>query len=68
MHPCAKRIAKAIAERRLTYQQVATKSGLGISTIWDLVNDKVDDPKHSTVTAMQYAEWHLLGPDVPRHE
>jgi len=63
MHPCADRIAKALKERRLTYKQVATESGLGLSTVWELVNERVSDPKHSTVTAMQYAEWQLLGPD-----
>jgi len=57
------RLLKAVREKRLTYSRIARESGLAVSTVHDVLNGKITDPKASTMNGLDYAAWSLLGPD-----
>jgi transcriptional regulator with XRE-family HTH domain len=61
--PAIDRLRKAVEEKRLTFSRIARESGLAVSTVHDILNGRITDPKASTMDGLDHAAWSLLGPD-----
>ena len=48
-------LKKAKAEQRLTYEQIAMKSGVNLSTVQKVLGGKIESPRLDTITALEEA-------------